>query len=633
MALIILRLIPKDPVAAEDFAGYLDGLRIGVHELRLSDPLGTGPETGSAVHVAPNLPPSPGPDPAPGQDTGTRIVQHFGIAPMPLGGGFVRTMFAVATAVIEVPDPAPGAEHETADIRLVITRNGGQIVHRRHYYNVPVLNGALPADRNQIPGLQPTSLHLQLDPPGGGTGTVVSVPEDGSAPGFAQLRAAVEAVLQNEPGTLAGIADLTLKDARHIAREIIWDRGAFPLPAPDPGLERIYTGPHAADSDEERARRVFEGDLITYYVSRDGEADRLTGFVFALSAAIWCANRSAAAEVAGLVFPVFPDRFDRFSKVHLIGGAPGPLNPPFAITAEYFYALTALLPPQIARAQRYDMAVLQSEDQLRAAFVQAIDEIVIAEPAALNRHQAARRLHGLGLATERNVPLCPLTPGSAAHGLVQAWLAVTAASTETFWATLTPAQTDGHLQIALSAITHAHPSLMAAIRAPAFGVDEIGDLPLRSSGDWLALFSTDPNLLPPFTAPGTLQERNEVFVRNLRRFFEISAVVDPFVPPPAARRHDPDAGAFARQSGRSACQPGAGLRFPDLDRCRGPARPAPDLSRRSPDTGGLSGLAALPARRLCPDRGHRPARPALFRHRGAVGARAGFGDPPRRPGP
>ena len=102
--------------------------------------------------------------------------------------------------VLDADDPGYGCS----------TRNGGQIVHRRHYYNVPVLNGALPADRNQIPGLQPTSLHLQLDPPGGGTGTVVSVPEDGSAPGFAQLRAAVEAVLQDEPGTLAGIADLSL---------------------------------------------------------------------------------------------------------------------------------------------------------------------------------------------------------------------------------------------------------------------------------------------------------------------------------------------------------------------------------------------------------------------------------------
>lgn len=533
MALIILRLVPKDPVPAEDFAGYLDGLRIGVHELRLSDPSGAGPETGSAAYIAPNLPPSPGADPAPDQDADTRIVQHFGITPVPLGGLLSRTMFSVATAVVEVPDPAPGTEHETADIRLVITRNGGQIVHRRLYYNVPVMNGALPADRNQIPGLQPTSLHLQLNPPGGGTGTVVSVPEDGSAPNFAQLRAAVEDVLQDEPGNLAGIADLTLKDARHIAREITWDRGAFPLPAPDLGLERIYTGPHGADSNEERARRVFEGDLVTYYVSHDGEADRLASFVFALSAAIWCANRSAAAEVAGLVFPVFPDRFDRFSKVHLIGAAPGPLNPSFAVTAEYFYALTALLPPQIARAQRYAMAVLQSEDQLRAAFIQAIDETLIAELPALNRHQAARRLHGLGLATEKSVPLCPLTPGSAAHGLVQAWLAVTAESTETFWATLTPAQMDGHLEVALSAITHAHQSLMDAIRAPAFGVDEIGDLPLRSSSDWLGLFSADPILLPPFTAPGTLQERTEAFVRNLRHFFEISAVVDPFVPPPA----------------------------------------------------------------------------------------------------
>ena len=327
-------------------------------------------------------------------------------------------MFSVATAVIELPAPAPGGEHETADLRLVITRSGSEIVHRRHYYNVPVSNAGLPGDPNDYPGLAPVSLHLQLPPAGGGTGPTVTVPEDGGAPNYQQLRDAVEAVLNDEPGTLAGIADLTLKEARHVAREITWDRGAYPLPEPARALEALFTGPHAADSDEERDRRLFEGDLVTYYVGHDGEADRLTNFVFALSAAIWCAARSAEAEVAGFVFPVFPGQPDTQAKVHLTRPGGGPLDPSFAVTPEYFYALTALLPPQIARQQRYDIAVLQTAPQAAAALTQAIDDAVFAEPAALNRFQAARRLSALGLAAEPHVPRCPLQGGSDAHGLV-----------------------------------------------------------------------------------------------------------------------------------------------------------------------------------------------------------------------
>jgi len=312
-------------------------------------------------------------------------------------------MFAVATAVVEIPAPAPGGEHETADIRLVITRGGSEILHRRQYYNVPVSNAALPGDPNTFAGLDPVSLHLQLPGPGAATGPTVTVPEDGGAPNYTQLRTAIEDVLNDEPGNLAGIADLTLKAARHIAREITWDRGAFPLPESDRSLESMFTGPHNADSDEERDRRLFEGDLVTYYVGHDGEADRLTNFVFAMSAAIWCERNSAAAVRAGFVFPVFPSQPDRLTKAHLTRNGGGPLNPPFTVTAEYFYALTALLPPQVARQQRYDIAILQAVPQLTVALTQAIDDGVFSEPAGLTRFQvgAAALVAGPCRRTER----------------------------------------------------------------------------------------------------------------------------------------------------------------------------------------------------------------------------------------
>ncbi len=529
MPSVILRLLPTNPVTGADFTDYLNGLTIEVHELSLADPTGQGPAAGSASYLAPVLPASPSADPLPQPDANTRITQHFSITPAGLGV-FQRNMFAVATAVVEIPAPAPGGEHETADIRLVITRGGSEILHRRQYYNVPVSNAALPGDPNTFAGLDPVSLHLQLPGPGAATGPTVTVPEDGGAPNYTQLRTAIEDVLNDEPGNLAGIADLTLKAARHIAREITWDRGAFPLPESDRSLESMFTGPHNADSDEERDRRLFEGDLVTYYVGHDGEADRLTNFVFAMSAAIWCERNSAAAVRAGFVFPVFPSQPDRLTKAHLTRNGGGPLNPPFTVTAEYFYALTALLPPQVARQQRYDIAILQAVPQLTVALTQAIDDGVFSEPAGLTRFQAARRLWSLGLAAEPNVPFCPLIAGSNAEALVTAWLAVTTETTDVFWNSLTLAETTGHLEIVLSAVTHAHVPLMAAITTPPFAVTDVFDLSNRTNQAWLALFTGDATLLPAFTAPGTVAERSDAFVRNLRRFFDVSLTVDPHIP-------------------------------------------------------------------------------------------------------
>ena len=336
-------------------------------------------------------------------------------------------------------------------------------------------------------------------------------------------------MLNAEPGNLNGIADLTLADARHVAREITWDRNAFPLPAPDRSLERIYTGPHAANSDEERDRQMFESDLAIYYVAHDTEADRLTNFVFALSAAIWCEERSTNAEVVGFVFPVIPDQTDVFGMVHLDTPGAGPVDPDFGVLAEYFYALTALLPPQIARRQRYDMTTLQSEPQAIAAIAQAIEDDIIDEPAAMSRFQAARRLAALGRESSRTFHFVRFRTAPTRTVLSPTgWRSPAKARKRS--GRSNAQQAHGHLELALCAITHAHDPLIAAVQTPAFGVDEIGDLANRSDQDWRLLFEGDPSLLPPFTAPGTLEERVEAFLRNLRRFFQISAIVDPFVP-------------------------------------------------------------------------------------------------------
>ncbi|MGH8652068.1 MAG: hypothetical protein ACREYE_07745 [Gammaproteobacteria bacterium] len=118
-----------NPDTGAGFSEYLTGLSIAAHEVSFNNPAGSGPAFGTAVYIAPTLPPSPSPNPTPVQDPANRITQHFSL-PFLGGGDFGRIFSAVATAVIEIPDPPAGGEFRTADVRVVITRNGNDIVHK-----------------------------------------------------------------------------------------------------------------------------------------------------------------------------------------------------------------------------------------------------------------------------------------------------------------------------------------------------------------------------------------------------------------------------------------------------------------------------------------------------------------------
>src|SRR6185369_14843848 len=99
----------------------------------------------------------PSKDPTPVPDAKSRITQHFEIIPGATPKDSARKFFAVATAVIEIPDPPAGHEHRTADVRLVLTRGGSEIIQKQVYYNVPVAPAPLPASGNDFPNLQPIS--------------------------------------------------------------------------------------------------------------------------------------------------------------------------------------------------------------------------------------------------------------------------------------------------------------------------------------------------------------------------------------------------------------------------------------------------------------------------------------------
>jgi hypothetical protein len=374
------------------------------------------------------------------------------------------------------------------------------------------------------------------------------LPEDGTSPNFANLRTAVEAVLNADPGSTAGIANLTAAQCRHIAYEIIWDREAYPLPVPrkvsltNQDLERIYTGPQTSDSDDERDRRIFEGDLLTYYTKHNAEAERLKTFIFSLSAAIWCENQSRQATRAGFHFPVFPNPPKGEAKVILTASGAA-LDPAFEVPAAYFYALTATLPSQLKREDRFKMVALDAEAQIVSNIAQAIEDQVLTEPVGVNRYQAARRLRALGSANEIGTPEFVLDPGepaaSAARGLVTDWLAFTGADINTFWTILSIANTTGHLDLILCAITKEHPplptpSLTDAIKNPPVlgfgaGVTNVDQLAAKNNQNWEALLNPNPVLLPEFTKPGTTEERTQAFIRHLRKFFDVANV---FASPP-----------------------------------------------------------------------------------------------------
>ncbi|SFN24754.1 hypothetical protein SAMN05216386_0105 [Nitrosospira briensis] len=530
-SLLIIRLHPVEPITAEDFTGYLDGLSIDAHEVSFADSTGSGPAFGTATHIAPILPPSPSPDPTPIQDPDNRITQHFSVVtipPPPLPPPISqRYLFAVATAVIEIPDPPAGGEYSAADIRLIIRRGSNEIVHKQIYYNVPVAPAPIPADPNDFLALQPISLHLALPSPGQQLGTTVVVPEDGTAPNFTDLRAAVENVLNAEPGDISSIADLTRASSRHIAYEIVWDRIAYPLPVPKRSFEEIYTGPQTVDSDEERDRRIFEGELLTYYTTHNSEAERLANFIYSLSAAIWCEEESRTASRVGFHFPVIPIPPSGQAKVILKGPGAAAMAPVFEVPAEYFYALTAILPPQVAREQRYKMVQLDAEPQIIINIEAAIEDNVMAEPAGINRFQAARRLRALGVVGESGTPECEVMPATEIHGLISNWLSRIEADINIFWGSLTAADIAGHLDLILCAVTKAHNPLVDAIKAAAFGVDNASELADKTNGDWESLLHPNPELLPEFTKPGTTEERTQAFIRHLRKFFDVPNVFEP----------------------------------------------------------------------------------------------------------
>jgi hypothetical protein len=228
---IVIRIIPEKPVSASDFTNYLNPtsaglgpLQITAYDLSFNSPT-IGQRIGTAVFVAPTAAPSPtsaGPQGTPlgpavfNPDPSSGIAQQYDLMPAAnLESAFFQLQ-SVATAIIEVPAPT-----SVENLRLVAqwgsAPNATEIPVDQNYYELtlptakPNLN-AWPSltSADPIPdpwGAIPSpNLYLQIPAAPATTGaTPLQLPSDGTPP-FDALLAAVQGVLQSDPGSIVQAA-------------------------------------------------------------------------------------------------------------------------------------------------------------------------------------------------------------------------------------------------------------------------------------------------------------------------------------------------------------------------------------------------------------------------------------------
>lgn len=184
--------------------------------------------------------------------------------------------------------------------------------------------------------LEPVGIYLALPSPGlelDPKVAYVDLPADGTPPIFASLKEAVKRVLRKDPDTVPDppkddsfldqeIAQLTPDQCRHIANEIVWNRHIDPPPTPSLAVKDLYTGPDfppgivpVKSEEAEQGRNKFEAEQLGYDATHNAEAERLSQYVFALSAAISCQHKSENAKRVGFQFPILPVNASDPSKI------------------------------------------------------------------------------------------------------------------------------------------------------------------------------------------------------------------------------------------------------------------------------------------------------------------------------
>ncbi len=522
---IVLRLVPPAAIDANVFTTYLNGLTVNVYDISYAHPT-DGTLIGSASFTPPAFPPP----------AGTHIVQH---APPPL-----FNLESVATAVILYSGGAP--EFGGPDLRVEFVRAGKQIEVPQHYPDVKLhtIAGPFPSPA-VIDGLVDSNVSAFVILPS--PDDLVLLPADGTPPNFANLLAAVTAVLNADPGgpvTVAMLGNLNADRCLNIANEIIYSL-ALPLPAPPENLGDMFTDPPNTggfgDSHEQN-RQQFEGQLAGYYGPLDAKAARLAGYIYALAAAEWCELQTQAATAALVTFPVNPNApqppMTTMSQAQVIFGGALSLDVP----AAYLYALTYDLPASVTRERRQQLVFgtdpQASLDRLKAAIAAGWIDVA----ATVNPAQAVRILQALDIPTASTAPVWNVTNPSAAQIFETDWLHFPSAATWTgykvgddqaFWQT--EAGTPAFLDLVLYALTQGYMiganSLAEEIKLHLLAalLTGVADVANSTPADWQHLFATLPGILsvkpedvlPTFTLPGTVAARIAAFIAYVQKFFQL----------------------------------------------------------------------------------------------------------------
>ncbi|HKM54287.1 MAG TPA: hypothetical protein VJY33_12830, partial [Isosphaeraceae bacterium] len=529
------------------------------------------------------------------------IVQHVESLPIQVPWFTVNVFIpaSVATAILPLnaPPPPPPPPPEYLNIALVANRRTEQIAVNNPFYNVVVSPGDPPTpDQYQALPTSATSLYLTLPPPPGTTPINLSLPSDGSAPPFDGLISAMKQVQQADT-TLSGVAIKALwqntAQCTRLAYEIVWSNQNNLPPLPDP-LESLYTIPPATGSSSnstgsnlEQDRQKFEGTLNSFYSTRNATAERLTKFVVAASAAVYCELRSLCelqslnATEALLEFPVDPELPTTSATVEtevlLQGlGTPGGIN--FGVPAAFFYALGANFDKSTTADVRYQTSTGDTVERLLVAINAAVQANVISDTEkfqssttapGINSIQAARRLTALGVtsATSSSPKLTMPSSGPLVE-LVTAWLAVNASpipgpgqsyqptQDDQIWSILgnhlaPPDQQRGYLELVLAALTQGANTSSGTLASQIENMlvtmtanPTVATLKAVTAAQWTTFFNNNPTWLPPFTKPGNpaatssiasttgyIATRIRAFIRTVEQFFTVSSVPNPSSPP------------------------------------------------------------------------------------------------------
>jgi hypothetical protein len=291
---VVIGLYPTTPTSGADFlANYLTGLSITAYQVDFDYP-----NPVASVEPATNL-------------IGTANYPANIYQLIDLG-----TPSAAAAAVIDIPaamadqfiepagDQYTNPANPLINVVLSVERNGTMIADNSINYDVDVWVD-IGTSIDTLEGVT-VGLYLGLGPSGTELGNIpyLELPPGGGSPSYTQLSTVINEIIQADPGAAGPYdpANLTAPQCLHLAREIVSNRTAKPLPAPSTDLGTLFTG--APGDGNDQSRQQFTSALQSYYAALESQATTLAQYIAAWSAAQNCAAATASASSAGLVFPV-----------------------------------------------------------------------------------------------------------------------------------------------------------------------------------------------------------------------------------------------------------------------------------------------------------------------------------------